>query len=212
MSKQIKVGLHRLASYYAYLLIVWGFFRLLFKFPDLIEEVWFKPIIWLLPLLLLWFPEAKKLPFFKGKMLPSIVFGLGLGAFYLVVLFLTGLGKGHFTLAPVLTSTGFWEFAGISLVTAICEEVVFSGYIFQKLSQSFKKESISMGITLVLFALIHIPISLFIYKYSFIQLAMYLSLVTIVAWGNLFAMSKSKNVIAPILSHWMWGLGVMMFR
>ena len=37
--------------YAAYILIVWGFYRVLFKLPDNFEETVLKPIIWLLPLI-----------------------------------------------------------------------------------------------------------------------------------------------------------------
>ena len=32
-----------------YLLVVWGFYRFLFKMPEEVEELLIKPIIWLLP-------------------------------------------------------------------------------------------------------------------------------------------------------------------
>ena len=37
----------------AYLFIVWGFYRLIFKLPDEVEELVLKPLIWLVPLVFL---------------------------------------------------------------------------------------------------------------------------------------------------------------
>ncbi len=200
--KMIKT-LRKTFAYYAYLLLVWGFFRLLFKFPDLIEEVWFKPLIWLLPLLWLWLSDKKQIKFFDDHWLKSLLWGGGLGLFYVVLLLLMNLIKtgGHLSL-----NIGQWgEFAGISLVTAISEEIVFAGFIFQKLQQAVKNGT-SMIITVILFALIHVPISLFIYKYNLGQLMVYLGLVSLTALGNLYVFSKTKNVVAPVISHWLWSL------
>ena len=37
--------------YVAYLIVVWAFYRFLFKFPDDVEEFIIKPIVWLVPLI-----------------------------------------------------------------------------------------------------------------------------------------------------------------
>ena len=45
--------------YYVYLLMAWGLFRLLVRLPDIIEELWFKPVVWMFPLWWLWLREKK---------------------------------------------------------------------------------------------------------------------------------------------------------
>jgi hypothetical protein len=37
----------------AYILIVWGFYRFLFKLPEEIEEIIVKPLLWLVPVFIL---------------------------------------------------------------------------------------------------------------------------------------------------------------
>ena len=39
--------------YSVYLILIWAFYRFLFQLPDQVEELFVKPILWLLPLF--WF-------------------------------------------------------------------------------------------------------------------------------------------------------------
>ena len=44
-----------------YLLIVWGFYRFLFQLPETIEEIFIKPVVWLLPVFFLLRSEKEKI-------------------------------------------------------------------------------------------------------------------------------------------------------
>src|SRR5512135_2099623 len=44
--------------YFLYLFIVWGLYRVNFKFSDALEELFIKPVIWLLPFLYI-FPRYR---------------------------------------------------------------------------------------------------------------------------------------------------------
>ena len=56
-----EVILKHLTIYSAYLITVWCFYRFLFKFPDEVEELVIKPIIWLLPVFYIVGREKTKL-------------------------------------------------------------------------------------------------------------------------------------------------------
>jgi len=129
MKKAEGMSLRRLVGYYCYLLLVWGFFRLLVKFPDLIEELWLKPLIWLLPLLWIWVGEKKRIRFFSGSMKTALVWGFGLGVLYTLVALAAGVGKyGSLSEMKVGGDLEGWvDVVGIGLATAITEELVFSG-------------------------------------------------------------------------------------
>jgi membrane protease YdiL (CAAX protease family) len=210
---QAQIGVYRqVFKYYAYLLVVWGLFRFLFKFPELIEELWFKPVIWLLPLLLIVVQQRKRLNFFKGPMLPTLLWGTGVGAAFWLILALIQLSRSGFAGLVIDWQDPAWlDFAGISLVTAITEELTFSGFIYQKFSGIMgKKFWTPLLLTSGLFALLHIPIGLFLYQYGFYQMFFFLLLVLTVQLGNLYVMSQTRNVLGPILSHWFWGLGAFL--
>jgi len=71
----------------AHLLVVWGFYRMLFKLPEEIEEVVVKPLIWLLPVLYFVRQERGNLASigitFKN-LFPAVYLALGLGAVFAI--------------------------------------------------------------------------------------------------------------------------------
>ncbi len=198
-----KNGLFWLSVYYTYLLLVWGVFRLLFKFPTLIDELWFKPVLWLLPLYWVWYKGGRKIKFFAGSGGKALLWGVGVGSLYVAIVVLINLKRfGMETIGGVALNMG--EIMGVGLITAICEELVFSGYIFQSILQKVKKIEKAMMITAVMFAAIHIPIGLFVYGYGAGQMVGFLAVVGLLSAANAYLMGRTRNVLAPILSHFMW--------
>ncbi len=205
-----KVSLKPLFFYYVYLLVAWGFFRLLFKLSDVTEEFWVKPLMWLIPLLGIWLNEKDKIKFFKGNLLKAFLWGLGLGVIWIGMGAIIGLGRmNNFSLS--FNKTGLMDILGAGVATAIVEELVFSGYIFQKVFQAVKDLWSAVLITGVMFALIHVPIGLFVYKYNAAQLMGFLIVIGLVQAGSSLLMSRSKNVIAPMIAHFMWTVAVTIF-
>ena len=77
--------LERVFGYWAFLFIVWGLYRFLFRLPEEIEEGILKPLIWLGPLF--WLVGTKEnrpifssLGFSRKNILSSCYWGIGLGA------------------------------------------------------------------------------------------------------------------------------------
>ena len=202
--------LRQVFKYYAFLLVVWGFFRFLFKLPNLVEELWFKPVIWLLPILIIWANDKKPINFFGGKLLPTLTYGLFLGAFYWLVFGVIQITKNGWSGTFQVSGSGWIDFAGISLATAITEELAFSGYLFNKLVLVNRQVWLAITTTSVMFTLLHLSIGLFVYKYNLTQMIFFLILVFIVQTGNVWVMSRTKNVLGPILSHWLYGLAAFL--
>jgi hypothetical protein len=92
------------ATYLAvYLLIVWGFYRFLFQLPEAVEELFIKPVIWLLPVFFLLKKERKgldSLGITSKNLFPAVYYALGLGAFFVVEALIINLikYKGQFNL------------------------------------------------------------------------------------------------------------------
>lgn len=214
MNKGEGKQLRRVLAYYSYLLLVWGFFRLLFKFPDLIEEMWFKPVLWLLPLFWVWFGDKNRVKFFNGKWIKTLLWGAGLGVAYMAVAGIAAAGKKGVWMMPGMEAgaLAWMDVVGLGLVTAISEETVFSGYIFQRLKGESKNFWAAAVTTAILFAIMHIPVSIFVLNYNMTELVSYLWLVILVTLGNNWLMWKTGNVIAPIMSHWLWGVAIFLFR
>ena len=121
----------------AYLLIVWGFYRFLFQLPEHVEELFIKPVIWLVPVIYLLRKERESLESvgitFKN-LFPAVYFAFGLGIFFVAEAILINYVKygGQFNFnanigaAPLLTSLG------LSFATAFSQQIAFRGYIFTR--------------------------------------------------------------------------------
>src|SRR6185369_15487443 len=70
-----------------YILVVWGFYRFLFKLPDELEEVILKPLVWLIPIYFLVSREKlgiSSLGVTTKKLFPSLYLALALGMVFAV--------------------------------------------------------------------------------------------------------------------------------
>lgn len=200
----------KVLMYYVYLLTAWGLFRLLIRLPEVIEELWFKPVVWMLPLWWLWSKEKKRVSFFEGSVKKALLWGMGLGLLYGLVAWLAGWSKyGEIRLDSEVM--GWLDVVGIGLVTAVTEEVVFSGYLLQKIKGFVVSEWMAITLTGLGFALLHLPIAIFVYGYGGGEMLGFLVVIMLMAMGNYWVMMRTRNVIAPILSHWWWGVAIYMF-
>lgn len=200
----------KVLMYYVYLLAAWGLFRLLIRLPEVIEELWFKPVVWMLPLWWLWSREKRRVIFFEGSVKKALLWGMGLGLLYGLVAWLAGLSKyGEIRLDSEVM--GWLDVVGIGLVTAVTEEVVFSGYLLQKIKGFVVSEWMAITLTGLGFALLHLPIAIFVYGYGGGEMLGFLVVIMLMAMGNYWVMMRTRNVIAPILSHWWWGVAIYMF-
>jgi uncharacterized protein len=203
-------------TYSAYLIVVWGFYRFLFQFPEEIEELFIKPVVWLVPLFLLLNKERfglSSLGFTFKNLFPSIYFSIGLGTIFVMSGLLTNLlkyGSLNFTAnigsAPLLTSLG------LSFATAFTEETAFRGYVFTRLWTSLKSEWVANFVSTGLWVMIHVPIAFFVWKLDLSAGIIYLILTAIFGFGSAFIYGRTKNISSSILLHVLWQWPIILFR
>jgi len=205
------------ATWFAvYILLVWGFYRVLFKLPDNFEEVVLKPIIWLIPVFYILKKEKlglASLGITLQNLFPAIYFSLGLGAVFAIeAVFLNFVKYGSFNFGAYIGSGALLPALGISLATAVSEEVSFRGYIFNRLWWVLKNEWLANLITSFGWALVHIPVAIFVWKLDFSAAMVYLFLTTLFGIGSAFVFSRTKNIVSSILLHVLWSWPIILFR
>lgn len=202
--------------YSVYLLIVWGFYRNLFKLPDEIEEYLVKPIIWLVPLV--YFVRQEKgslssLGITFKNLFPAIYFSLGLGLLFLGEAVLVNYAKYKgFNFSANIGSSPLIPSLILSLATAISEEVAFRGYIFSRVWKVLKSEYAASISTSIVWVLIHIPITVFIWKLDLGASIGYLLLTFIFGLGSAFVFARTGNILSSILLHVLWEWPIILFR
>lgn len=208
--------LHELVAVYTLILIVWGFYRLLFRFPEWVEELILKPGVFLVPVAIKLRRERGSL---KEKLASvgitssnwqtAIILGLALGGVYLfagkmgMVYGRGGFGGGG--------ENALWLVAVVAIATAISEQLVFMGYLLPRLVSIWKDERWAVVTTAALFGIVHLPILVFGYGLPFPIIAGQFLLVFLLGLGNSIVMLRVKNLITPVLSHALWGLAVLWF-
>ena len=147
-----KRGLVTWFYYFVYLALFWSLFRYLVRLPEVIEELWFKPVIWLVPLLFVMASMKKKIVVF-GNNWKAIPAGVLMGIFYFVL----------FKYRIVPSGTMNLDSVGIAFVTAVVEQITFAGVLLPFLIRESKSELAGITVTALAFGLIRIPINLFVY-------------------------------------------------
>lgn len=200
----------------AYLLVVWGFYRYLFRFPDEVEELFIKPIIWLLPVYYLLKIEKSKLYTvgitFKN-LFPSIYLALGLGVLFAGEGFLVNYLKyGSLNFGANIGQDALLVSLGLSFATAISEEVSFRGYLFNRVWSALGNEWSANLLTSFAWAAVHVPVTVFVWKLTPEAALIYLFLTTLFGIGSAFVFARTKNVASSIFLHVLWEWPIILFR
>lgn len=164
------------------------------RLSEVIEELWFKPVIWLVPLFWWQFSLGKKIQMFQGGIGKALLFGFFGGAIYLVILKILVQSPFVFGIDRV----------GVAAVTAVVEELTFSGFILSMLISETKKENLSLGVSALGFALIHLPINIFVFHLPAIALMGAFLLAFFVGLINGFLRLRSNNVLSAMIAHFIY--------
>lgn len=211
-----ETAVKHITLFSAYLLVVWGFYRFLFKLPEEVEELLIKPLIWLLPVLYLIKKEKVGLSsvgITSKNLFPSIYLSLALGVFFAIEGVIVNFIKYEgVEFAANLGRNAFGAALGLSLATAISEEIAFRGYLFNRVWGVLGKEWSANLVTSFVWALIHVPIAIFWWELNLAGTIGLLILTTIFGIGSAFVFARTKNVFSSILLHILWEWPIILFR
>lgn len=216
-SRTLPFTTSKVISIYIGMYIIWAMYRAFFHTSLWIEEIVIKGAIFMLPLIVL--PLGKKEPlralgitttnFFK-----SASIGIGVG----VALGLAGASLNlirYQTLLPASISgiiTGqIGAYIILAIITAFWEQLAFSGYFLTQLITTTNNEITAVSLTGILFSLIHLPAYLFLHHQSLPALIINLVLLVMLGAGCAILQLRTKNLIAPIMAHVMWGVMLFLF-
>lgn len=199
-----------------FILLVWGFYRILFKLPDEIEELILKPIIWLIPIFFILKKEGlglSSLGITLKNLFPAIYLSLGLGAIFAIEAVLINFVKyGSFNFNANIGQTALLTSLGLSFATAVSEEISFRGYLFNRIWQVLGNEWLANILTSLVWALVHIPVTVFVWKLNLTAAILYLFLTTLFGIGSAFVFARTRNVFSSIFLHVLWEWPIILFR
>jgi membrane protease YdiL (CAAX protease family) len=217
MKKKISTntGLKTSLLYFLYLFTVWTAYRMSFKFSDNIEELYIKPVIWLLPFLYI-FPKdhirLADIGITTRNFFRSIYLSIALGVGFAFLGLIANIAKyGTINFEANIGSHLLGISILISFVTSITEELVFRGYLLGVFMRKYKG-IIPVIINSLLWTAMHAPISYYFWHMDGVQTAVYLSLTFIYGLGASLLYGGTKNIAAPIMLHVLWEWPIILFR
>lgn len=177
--------------YVVYLLLAWGSFRYWVSLPDAIEELWFKPLIWLVPLFW-WKILLKGNPkMFEGSLIKAVLWGLVVSLFYF------GLISSLRGWQNVQIS---WVVVFVSIATVITEELALSGFVLGYLDGFDKNKVKNLLMVAVMTMVLRVPIVLLVYKLEGLVFWGMLVMAGSVALVNGWLRQKTDNVISSMVA------------
>lgn len=218
LSQSVKKNTFRhLAILYFGVFMVWSVYRFVFRLPYWLDELFFKPLIWILPMFFL-VRKVEKRPLFTslgfgGKNFQnSLLVILGLVFFVGLEGITLGLIRHRSSLPEIVASIPFSSQVSIFvyLITALVEETLFRGYFFSRLWEVFENSKKANLVATLGFILIHLPISLFYLKFGPIQIIAYFILLLIMSLGSGWLFSLTYNTVPSVFWHFLWNWQVIL--
>ncbi len=198
---------------YLVALAVWSLYRVLFVFPESVDEFAVKPILFVL----LPFIVYKKAAIFgltnKKTLFEDLLLGISGGIVLgVIALAVNALKYGKFNFDPVfdLETAGILFYILLSLVTSYAEEVFGRGFLFAALR---KRGGVLVGAlySSLMMLLLHIP--LFVlnnFSLGALQIVFLVS-VFMLSMVNAYIYESRKNLVIPTLLHAFWNMAVGLY-
>ena len=213
-----KLSSKHVFALFSFIFIFWAFYRYLPEPPVWVSELILKPLVWLLPTYWL-VRKIEKQPLnsigiTKKNLLPAFYWGIGLGLVFILEGLLTNIlaFRGIQLKAAEFNLLNFLVAMVLSLATAVSEEIVFRGYIFNRFRQIWQKEWGANFLTSLLFVLIYLPVGIFVLGYTPWLMLVYLIFVFIFSLASGFVFGRTDNVLASILLHLFWSWPAILFK
>lgn len=200
--KTSYLPLKALLIIYCLILIAWTIYHGSTSFPEYVDELLAKPIIWTFPVFIVMF--LKKIRFsslnFSTPTSRVILISLISGILLVLLQIIPNSLKGPIHLKIGLGFQPFILLIFSYLGTAVSEEILFRGFLLQQIRQRFSA-FVSVTLTSLMFSIIHIPILLLAnHLISFdLIIGMYVIFASGVIFGALFL--YNKTLWSPIIAH-----------
>lgn len=202
---------------WAWILLAWSLYRYFLQLPEWVDELIFKPLVFVLPVI--WYvrriekKSLKTIGLTTHNLFQSIYIGLGFGAiFALEGLVAHALKYGKLDVNPIAAFEQYGFFLlFLSVATAFSEEILSRGFVFSRLYEKTNNLFKSAIVGSSLFVLLHVPMLLTINRLQGPTLILFFVTDFILAFANSMLFASTRSLIAPILVHVFWNMTVALY-
>jgi membrane protease YdiL (CAAX protease family) len=203
---------------WAWILLAWSAYRYFFRFSEPIDELIFKPLIFVVPVLYYVVKIEKRplssLGITKKNFFPSIYAGLGIGFLFAIEGIAANYIKyGDLLINPIKTFQQYGFFIlFLSFATAISEELLGRGFLFSRFFEKSKENLIYATVfSSAMFVSLHVPILLTSLKYQGVTLVLFFATSLVISFANAILFRYTKSLVGPILVHLFWNMTVALY-
>jgi membrane protease YdiL (CAAX protease family) len=203
---------------WAWILLAWGLYRYFIKLPEWTDEFFFKPLVFVVPVV--WYVVKREkrtlesLGLTGKKFVNSLYIGFGFGMVFALEGVATNFIKnGTLAITPIaaLAENGLIPLLIISLATAFSEEILNRGFIFKRLYEGTKNIVYSVGISACMFVFLHVPALVTSTHLTGPTLLLFIFTNVVIACINSLLFLSTGSLVAPILVHVFWNMTVALF-
>lgn len=211
----------QLFAVWFFIFLIWAFYRAYFRFPEWVDELLVKPLVFVAPVFyIVLVAENKKLdelglaPSGKSLFL-DLYIGVVIGILFAMEgLFANYLKYGQFSFQPILAlklSAGIAPFLFINLITSVWEEILGRGFLYQRLAKITNNQFGAALVSSFLFLLLHIPIMFTQLHLMGVSLLVYPLSILLLGITNSYILSLRGSLVLPILIHTFWNMTVALY-
>lgn len=203
---------------WAWILLAWSLYRYFFKLPEWTDELIFKPLVFVAPVI--WYVMRREkrrlasLGLTTNNLFTNIYIGLGFGfVFALEGLAANAIKYGRLTISPIASfeQYGLVLLLFLSLATAFSEELLSRGFLFSRIYERTKNMPIASIVSTVLFVLLHVPILVTSLKLQGTALVLFFVTDIVLGVANSLLYFNTRSLVAPILVHLFWNMTVALY-
>lgn len=203
---------------WAYIAIAWALYRYFFKFSEPVDEFIFKPLIFVLPVIIYVLKKEKRplssLGLTGENLLRNIAIGVGFGIVFVAEgVFANFMKYGSIRISPqsVAGAYGIPMLVVLTLATSLTEEIMNRGFLFNRLYEKSKNLTMTALTSSVLFMILHIPILVTSLHLQGMGLVLFFGMDFILALANAMLFAYTGSLVAPVLVHVFWNLTAALF-
>jgi membrane protease YdiL (CAAX protease family) len=202
---------------WGWILLMWSLYRYFLKLPEWVDEFISKPLVFVAPVI--WYVLKKEQQTLEsigltGKnFFNSVYIGLGFGMVFAIEgIAAHAIKYGKLEVNPIAAfgQYGFFLIV-LSLATAICEEILSRGFIFNRIYTKTKNLPYAAFVGSILFILLHVPILVTTTKLTGATLVLFLVTDFVLAFANSMLFVNTGSLVAPILVHIFWNMTVALY-
>jgi membrane protease YdiL (CAAX protease family) len=203
---------------WAWILLIWSLYRYFLKMPEWADELVFKPLVFVVPVIWYVFNKEKRgwnsLGLTTKNIFNNIYIGIGFGFLFAFEGIVSNwIKNGSIVINPIqaIRQYGMYSLIVISLVTAICEEILSRGFLFNRIREISKNTLYAAVVSSLLFVILHIPILVTSLKFQGPVLVVYFLTNILLGIINSLLFANNGSLVAPILVHLFWNMTVALY-